>query len=383
MYVETREDLRQMSYDVCVIGLGAMGTAATLELASRGASVVALDQFSLGHDRGSSHGETRIIRSVYMEGNIYDPLLKAAYEGWHRLEKEIGRKFLHLTGGLDISLVEDGAFEAALEAAMAGGHEHDVLDGPALEARFPLFDLKGKARAVYAPGSGLLDSDAATMAMRAAAQRQGAELRGDCQVMSWSRSGSDFEIETATGSIHAKKLIIAAGAWTEKLLPGLKHVLIPERQVVGWFDVQNPDSQSIPIFQIETEARERFYGFPPHKGQGLKLGLFHHRYQRGPDFIAPQGIDNEDERRLSKPAKHYLRGINPKPQRLMECRFTLAPDDRFLIGPWPDDPDITLLSPCSGHGYKFVPAIGEIAADLVMEKEPSIDIGPFSVERVF
>jgi sarcosine oxidase len=371
-----------MKYDVCVIGLGAMGTAATLELAARGASVIGLDQFGLGHDLGSSHGETRIIRSVYMEGNIYDPLLKAAYDGWHRFEKASGRKFLHLTGGLDISLVADGAFEAALEAATAGGHDHEILDGQALEARFPLFDLKGKARAVYAPGSGLLDSDAATMAMRTAAKRLGADLRGDFPVAGWTRSGSNFEIDTATGTIQAKKLIIAAGAWTGNLLPALKQVLIPERQVVGWYNVPDTGPQTIPIFQIETEARERFYGFPPHKGKGLKLGLFHHRYQRGRDYIDPKGIDGEDEHRLSEPARHYLRGINPKPQRLMECRFTLAPDDRFLIGPWPDDPDITLLSPCSGHGYKFVPAIGEIAADLAMETEPGIDIGPFSVERV-
>jgi sarcosine oxidase len=371
-----------MKYDVCVIGLGAMGTAATLELASRGISVVALDQFALGHDLGSSHGETRIIRSVYMEGNVYDPLLKAAYEGWHRFEKETGRKFLHLTGGLDISLVPDGAFEAALEAATAGGHDHEVLDGPELEQRFPIFDLKGKARAVYAPGSGLLNSDDATTAMRAAAQRHGADLRDNCPVTAWNRTGSDFEVQTVEGMIYAKKLIIAAGAWTENLLPGLKQVLIPERQVVGWYDVPDACNQNIPIFQIETVARERFYGFPPHNNEGLKLGLYHHRYQRGPKFIAPRGIDDEDECRLSEPARQYLSGVDPKPQRLMECRFTLAPDDRFIIGLWPDDPDITLLSPCSGHGYKFVPAIGEIAADLAMESEPRVDISPFAVERV-
>lgn len=371
-----------MRYDVGIIGLGAMGSAAAWSLAQRGVSIIGWDQFGTGHAYGSSHGKTRIIRSVYFEGELYNPLVQAAYAAWKHIQDEYGRMFFRKTGGLDISLTTGGVFEDALAAATAGGISFEVLEGLDIEARFPRLDLGGRGRAVYAPDSGLLDSDDATNWMRDMATRRGAYLRGDCGVIGWTRTSQGFDVETALGTVPVRKLIVAAGAWMGQLFPELAPILIPERQVVGWYRAEGMGFGSLPIFQLETQERERYYAFPPHKGYGLKLGLYNHRRERGTEYIEPRGIDPEDRQLLEAGLDLCLPDVEREPIDLVECRFTNAPDERFLMGKWPLDEDMIVLSPCSGHGYKFAPVVGDIAAALALEDQPPVDIGEFSWKRV-
>jgi sarcosine oxidase len=372
-----------MHYDVCIIGLGAMGSATAWSLSTSGASVVGLDQFSLGHDKGSSHGETRIIRSVYFEGSVYTPLVRAAYAAWDRIHQQHGRQFLLITGGLDISLRQDSVYEAALTAARSGGFPHDVLDQADLARRFPMLDLPSNARAVWSPDSGLLDSDDATRWMRSEAIHNGADLRGETRVTGWSKTTAGYQIQTSTGPITARKLIIAAGAWAADLIPQLAPILTPERQVLCWYGQSDMSAYNdMPIFQYETEDSERYYAFPPHKGAGLKFGLYHHRRQRGSQYIKSSGVEPADKTALAEGLNQCLPGLSAHPQRYAECRFTLAPDDRFLIGLMPGDKDMVVLAPCSGHGYKFAPAIGDIATELALEKDVSVDVSGFALERV-
>ncbi len=367
-----------LHHEVGIVGLGAMGTAAAFSLARQGVSVCGFDRFGPGHDRGSSHGETRIIRSVYFEGGIYGPLVRAAYAAWAQLEAESGTPFFHRSGGLDISLRRDGVFEAALAAALASGQAFEVLEGLDLETRFPALDLKGRGRAVFAPDSGVLDSDRANSWMRSEARRLGARLQFDCAVGGWTRDVQGFTLETASGRARVEQLIVAAGAWVGQLLPQLAPVLIPERQVVGWYDAPGRELAALPIFQLESPQGGRYYAMPPHQGRGLKLGLYHHRGERGVDHIAPRGIDALDRGVLEAGLDLALPGVSRSAQRYMECRFTLAPDERFVIGTLPSDERLVILSPCSGHGYKFAPVIGEVAADLAMGRKPQIDITAFS-----
>ena len=379
---EIAAKLRVMKVDIGIIGLGAMGSAAAWSLALRGASVLGVDQHHLGHSLGSSHGKTRIIRSVYSEGNIYDELVGAAYAGWARIEREFGQAFYRKTGGLDISVREDGIFQEALAAAEASGKGFEVLEDLAIEQRFPALDLKGRGRAVYNADAGLLDSDDATIWMREQAVRLGADLRGETPVSDWQRVAGGFSLIAGGEEITCRKLIVAAGAWCGELVPALKPVLVPERQVIAWYRADGPAFGRLPIFQLETDTAERFYVFPPHRGQGLKAGLYNHRRERGVDHIAPRGVDAEDLALLAAGLSDCLPGVDQTPLETAECRFTLAPGDRFIMGCMPDDEDLIVLSPCSGHGYKFVPAIGEIAADLALERAPAVDLAPFSVERV-
>lgn len=374
--------LRGMKVDIGIIGLGAMGSAAAWSLSLRGASVFGADQFPFGHMLGSSHGKTRIIRSVYSEGNVYDALVGEAYAGWARLEQEFGQPFYRKTGGMDVSVRDTGIFQDALAAADASGKPFEVLEGLAIEQRFPALDLNGRGRAVFNADAGLLDSDEATAWMREDAVRRGAVLCDDTPVSGWERVADGFIVKAGQQEIACRKLIIAAGAWCGALLPDLQSVLVPERQVIAWYPTEGASYDRLPIFQLETDTAERFYVFPPHRGQGLKAGLYNHRRERGMAHVAPRGVDEEDLSLLAAGLSDCLPGVDQTPLETAECRFTLAPGNRFIMGCMPQDGDLVVLSPCSGHGYKFVPAIGEIAADLALETAPAIDLAPFSVERV-
>lgn len=371
-----------MSYDVGIIGLGAMGSAAAWTLVCRGASVIGWDQYALGHDRGSSHGSTRIIRRIYSEGFLYDELVREAYAGWARIEHEHGQAFFTRTGGLDVSVTANGILEDALAAALASGQPFEVLEGLELEQRFPALELGGRGRAVFNADAGILDSDKASGWMRADAVERGATLLDQSPITGWTRTANGFRVAAGGTSTEVRKLIVAAGAWCGELIPALKPALVPERQVIAWFQAGTPEFDSLPIFQLETDERERYYFLPPHKGEGLKVGLYNHRRERGYDHITPRGVDPTDLDLLQKGVSLCLPSAGRDPLANAECRFTNAPGDRFVMGAMPGDNDLIILSPCSGHGYKFVPAIGEIAADLALEEEPEVDLTDFSVERV-
>jgi len=366
-------------YDVCVIGLGAMGSATTWRLAEAGCSVIALEQFELGHARGSSHGDSRAIRSVYFEGGLYEGLVEAAYADWDAIAADHGERFLTRTGGLDISLVRDGIFEAARDAAQAAGAEHDVLEGAALSRRYPHFDFHGReARAVYAPDTGLLRCADSVAWFQAEAKRLGARLVEHCAVSSWRKAGGGYLVETSGEPVRAERLVIAAGGWIGRLLPQLAQRIVPERQVLAWFNAPGLDGS--PLYHLESEAG-RHYVFPPFGGRGAKAGLYHHREERG-EASAFRGVDERDVALVAEGLKRSLPDPPGPATDTMECIFTIAPDNRFIIGPWPQDEGVILLSPCSGHGFKFTPAIGRAAAELAMGRKTTVEVGQFGVEAV-
>ena len=218
--------------------------------------------------------------------------------------------------------------------------------------------------------------------MRDDAIERSARLFDQTPITGWTRTADGFRVEAGGTSTDVRKLIIAAGAWCGELVPALKPALVPERQVIAWFKADKPEFDTLPIFQLETDERERYYFFPPHKGEGLKVGLYNHRRERGYEQITPRGVDATDLDLLATGVSLCLPSAGRDPLAHAECRFTNAPGDRFVMGTLPSDKDLILLSPCSGHGYKFVPAIGEIAADLALEAAPKVDLAEFAVERV-
>jgi sarcosine oxidase len=368
-----------MECDVCIIGLGAMGSATAWRLAEAGVSVVALEQFELGHARGSSHGDTRAIRSVYFEGGLYEGLVEAAYADWDAIAEAHGRRFLTRTGGLDISLVRGGIFEAARDAAEAAGAEHEVLEGAALTERYPYFDFHGReARAVYAPDTGLLLCAESVAWFQAEASRLGARLVENCAVGGWRKEGGRYVVETDGEPVRADRLVVAAGGWIGRLFPNLVKQVVPERQVLAWFDA--PGLEGSPLYHLESEAG-RHYIFPPFGGRGAKAGLYHHREERG-EASAFRGVDETDVALIAEGLTRSLPDPPGPATGTMECIFTIAPDNRFIIGPWPEDEGVILLSPCSGHGFKFTPAIGRAAAELAMGRATTVEVGQFGVREV-
>ena len=258
-----------------------MGTAAAAHLAARGRRVRVLEQFSLAHDRGSSHGLTRIIRLAYFEHPSYVPLLRRAFELWRDLEARSGESLLHVTGGLDIGAEGGEVFEGSRRSCLEHELRHEVLTGRALRGRFPAWHIEDDAAAVLQPDGGFLRPEACILAHAAQATAAGAELHEGEALLEWQAIPGGVRVRTTAGVYEASQLVLAAGAWMGALLPGLAHLMQPERQVLGWFEVTDHPSFAparFPVF-VHDAVEGRFYGFPEFETPGFKIGRYHHRLE--------------------------------------------------------------------------------------------------------
>jgi sarcosine oxidase len=371
-------------FDVVVVGLGGMGSAAAAELAARGARVLGLDRGSIPNDTGSSHGVNRIIRLAYMEDPGYVPLLRRAYDRWRALEVRLDEPILHITGGVDVGLPDSETVRGALASARLHGLPHEVLDASELMRRFPGFRVPRDFQAVYQPDGGFVLSERAIAGYARLALADGADLRGHEPVTGWRPDGSGVLVTTTRGKYRARHLVLSAGAWTARLLPGLADSLVVERQVLMWSRVLRPESFAMgafPVFILDV-PEGRFYGFPEYGIPGFKLGLYHHRGQRvDPDAWDRSVVDAGDEPVLRAGPSRYFPDADGPILTLRSCMFTNTPDEHFIIDRLPGLPQVVVLSPCSGHGFKFASVVGEIAADLALEGGTEHDIAMFRIDR--
>ena len=360
-----------------------MGSAAAYHLAKRGLSVVAMEQFVPGHDRGSSHGLTRIIRLAYFEHPSYVPLLRRALALWRDLEGESGEELLHVTGAIDAGEPGSRVFEGSLESCRLHRLTHEVLGGREVNERFPGFNLPDGFKAVFQPDGGFLEPEKCISAHASLAAAHGAELRAGCQVRGWRREAGRMVIQLDAEEVHAKQLVVCAGSWIPKITPSLAPLLRPERQVVGWFGIEEPGAFRLgrfPVFVMTTPAGH-YYGFPEFGVPGFKIGKYHHRAEPvDPDApMPPAGA--EDEAVLRECVQSYFRAANGPMVRASTCIFTNTPDEHFIIDRLPDTPEVLVVSACSGHGFKFCSVVGEIVADLVGAGRTSHDLSLFRLSR--
>jgi sarcosine oxidase len=372
-------------HDVAVLGLGGMGTAAACHLAGRGLSVIGVDQFSLGHDRGSSHGLSRIIRLAYFEHPSYVPLLRRAFDLWRDLEEEsgAGAQLLHVTGGLDAGVPGSRVLEGSRESCRIHGLPHELLSAHQVNERFPGFNLPDGFLAVFQPDAGFLEPERCILAHAALARNRGAELRTGQRVDGWSRDRSGVALLTDGGEIRARQLVITAGAWIPTFVPSLASLLRPERQVVGWFGVEDTDAFALghfPVF-VMTTSEGHFYGFPEFGVPGFKIGKYHHRSELVDPDAMRREVDDNDESVLRDCVRSFFPRANGPMVRSSTCIFTNTPDEHFIIDRLPDAPEVLLVSACSGHGFKFCSVIGEIVADLVEAGSTSHDLSLFRLDR--
>lgn len=371
----------ERSYDVAIAGLGAMGSASARALARRGLRVIGFDRFAPPHALGSSHGASRIIREAYFEHPSYVPLVQHAYRLWEELERESGETLLVRTGGLMVGPREGHLVSGALASAREHGLAHELLDDAAISRRVPALRPRPGMVGVWEPNAGVLFPEAAVAALLASARRHDAVTRVDDPVISWRADGSGVEVRTARGLHRAGRLVLASGAWLPALAPGLP--LAVERVPLFWFEpLGEPaafDPGRFPVFILE-HARDRFiYGFPRFGG-AVKLARHHEGDPADPDRprhgVAPGEVDAL--RALFRP---FLPDADGPLRETAVCMYTNTPDGHFVIGPHPGHPAVLLSSACSGHGFKFAPAIGEIVADLAIEGRTRWDLGLFSPAR--
>lgn len=373
-----------MRYDAIVIGLGGMGSAAAAHLALRGRRVLGLEQFYLLHERGSSHGLSRIIRLAYHEHPSYVPLLRRAYELWHALESRVDERLLITTGSLEGGPEDGTTFAGAVDAARLHDLPHTVLDAEEISARFPAYrNLPPGMCAVFQPDGGFLLAERTILAHVRVAIANGADLRYRQQVQGWNVHGDGVRVATEAGSFEADRLVICAGPWARQLVPALNLLAVPERQVLAWLQPTRPElfgPDVFPVFLLDVEEGS-FYGFPIHDVPGFKLGKYHHLREPIEPDDPDRSLRPADEAVLRAFAERYLPDGAGPTVMLKACIFTNSPDEHFIIDRLPDVPQVAVAAGFSGHGYKFCSVIGEILADLAVDGTTSHDIGLFRLTR--
>ena len=375
-----------MAYDVIVLGLGGMGSAAAAHLAARGARVLGLERFGPAHDRGSSHGGSRIIRQAYFEDPAYVPLLRRAYELWEQLEADSGRDLMSRTGGLYLGRPDGPTVGGSLSAAREWDLSHEVLDAAEVRRRFPTMTPADDEVGLYEAVAGFVRPEATVTAHLELAARRGAELRFAEPALSWTASpDGGVAVTTAAGIYTADHLVVCPGAWAPELLVDLVLPLTVERQVMYWFQPDGgvgpyaPDRH--PVW-IHGDGALQSYGFPATDGPdgGVKVAFF----RRG-QVTTAETIDREVHPEEAEFIAAHLRSLLPTlPGRLVAavpCLYTLTPDHHFVIAPHPRHAQVTVACGFSGHGFKFVPVVGEILADLALTGTTDHPIGLFDPRR--
>jgi sarcosine oxidase len=379
----------ESTYDVIVLGLGGMGSAAAAHLAERGQRVLGLEQFTPAHDRGSSHGESRIIRQAYFEDPAYVPLLLRSYQLWEELDRDRPGT-LTITGGLMIGRPDSLTVAGSIASARQWDLPYELLDTAQLRSRFPVLTPDDATVALYEPRAGFVRPEQTVLAHLDRAAAHGAQLHFDERVLSW-RAHADAEggvtVQTAKGSYTAGSLVIAPGAWAPRLLPEFAPSLTVERQVLFWFaptdGIERFRAPQFPVFVWEDPSGTQLYGFPAYgdPADGVKIAFFRNGSPAEPDTLDREIRPAEVERmrgyltaRIPTLPGRHLRGL--------ACMYTTTPDENFVLAKHPRHPQVTVAAGFSGHGFKFVPVVGEIVADLVIDGATRHPIELFAPARL-
>ncbi|MGZ5880592.1 MAG: N-methyl-L-tryptophan oxidase [Xanthobacteraceae bacterium] len=375
-------------FDVVVCGLGAMGSAALHHLARRGQRVLGLERHTPGHDRGSSHGSTRIIRLGYFEHPAYVPLLRRAYTLWRELEGASGRRLLHVTGIAEIGPPVGPLVRGTLASARLHELSHEVLSAPELMRRFPAFRVPQDYVAVLQPEGGILAAEHSLHAQLALAAAAGADIRSGETVQAIEPRAGSVRVTTDRGIVEAGVAIVAVGAWTKTLLPEFAAGLRVTREVMAWFAPTDADllcADRFPVFIIESR-HGMHYGIPALRGEpspaGIKVAKHHHRDETVDPDAYDRTVSAADQALIRAAIADHLPAANGELLEAKTCLYTMTPDGNFLIDHLPGAPNVIVASPCSGHGFKFAPVIGEALADLATTGATPHDIGWFSRRRL-
>ena len=370
-------------YHTIVVGIGAMGSATCYQLARRNKRVLGIERFDIPHDLGSSHGYTRIIRLAYYEHPSYVALLKRSYELWADIERVTGEQLFYRTGSLDCGPADSWVFKGSLQSCVEHDLPHEVLTGAQVSERYPGYRLPRENLAVFQPDGGFLVPERGTVAYVEAAHALGAEIHGREALLGWEPWGDAVRVFTDRDEYTADALVFTAGGWNQNVLPFLRGLAVPERQVLAWLQPSRPElfrPERFPVFNCLV-PEGRYYGFPVFAVPGFKFGRYHHFEETGEAETLSREAFREDEEVLRDfAARYFPDGAGPT-MILKACLFTNTPDRHFLIDLHPDHPQVSFAAGFSGHGYKFASVIGEIMADLAERRATRHDVSLFNLAR--
>jgi sarcosine oxidase len=368
--------------DVVVVGLGAMGAALAWRLAARDVRVVGLDRYHPPHALGSTHGRSRIIREAYYEHPHYVPMVQRAFGLWAELEGESRTRLYQPTGGLMIGPADGPLVSGARTSAARHGVPVQVWSRDELAARVPVLTPPADAIGLFEPRAGVLDPERAVSALLSSASARGADLRFDALVAGFEVVDAGVIVRTAGGDqFEAEQLILAAGGWMTTLLPDLALPLLVERAVQYWFhtggDTRYTPS-ALPIFLLEAPGGRMLYGLPD-QGHGLKLAEHHNGEKSTADAVRRE-VSPAEPGQFLEFAAPFVPGLGA-PSATAVCFYTNTPDEHFILDRHPKHDRVYLVSACSGHGFKFAPAIAELVADEIAGRAPFTDLTPFRLSR--
>jgi len=375
------------SAEVIVVGLGAMGSATSMQLAARGIDVIGLDRYRPPHEFGSTHGQTRITRLAIGEGTEYVPLARRSHELWREIERDTGERLLTHTGGLIMASADSPFLAQTRAAANQYAIEHENLDEAAITERFPMFTLAPGTEGYFEPEAGYVRPEAAVRAQLELAKQHGAQLHFGERAVHWSASGSGVNVETDAGRYRAQRLVLSAGPWLPELFPEGAGTFAVYRQVMYWFPIREPREQldTMPIYIFALGGAPEgfvhlngFYGFPPIDGL-VKLATESYDRTAVPDGRQHPASAEEITAMYATCVAPHLSWLEPEPARTVSCLYTNTRGSRFVIDRHPVHERVQIVSPCSGHGFKHSAAIGEAVAQLLVDGASQIDLSPFAL----
>jgi sarcosine oxidase len=373
------------TYDVIVIGCGGVGSAALYHLAKRGVKVLGLDRFPPGHDRGSSHGRTRIIRQAYFEHPDYVPLLLRAYELWDELSQRCGKQLYHEIGLLQIGSLDGQVVPGVLKAARLHGLAIDHLTAQQAQRCFPAFRVPDGWEAVFEHRAGYLDVEDCVLAHLVEAQKLGAELRTDVEVRGWEVHQEGVIVATDAGQFAAGKLVIAAGPWASSFLSDLGISLPVQRKSVFWYPI-NDDAlwadRGCPAYLFDTP--ECPYGIPHLHDDGFKIaehGLSNAKQPIADPLQVNRELYKTDQARVEEFLANHIPGVGRPYLDHSVCMYTMSPDENFIVDVHPQYPQVAFAAGLSGHGFKFTCVLGEILAELTLKGSTRHPIGFLNCRR--
>ena len=376
--------MKKNIYDVIIIGLGAMGSAASYYLSKNGVKVLGLDTYEPPHKLGSSHGHTRVIREAYHEGTSYVPIVKRAYELWNELDHEIEDKLILEYGGMYLG--DDGKY---LSDAKKSAKKYDIpikeFSSKEIKEKYNILNPPNNFKGLLENRSGAVFPEKAISNFLSKSINNGSSHNYNEKVIGWEKQSKVYKVETDKNNYFAEKLIFSSGAWIKNLVPSLKLPVKIERQVLFWFDpIKDKDKfhySNMPNTGWDLDNGMEFYTQPNIENKGFKVAMHHNG-----KFISEDDLNREsnadDLSIVQNFLEEYIPLANGKIIDSRVCVYTNTPDLDFIIDFYPNDENLIICSPCSGHGFKFTPAIGEICSELVINNGTNYDLSEFSIKRL-
>jgi sarcosine oxidase len=384
------------NYDAIVLGTGGVGSAALDQLAQRGARALGIDRFDPPHDRGSTHGHTRVIRQAYFEHPDYVPLLKESYRLWRDLEKRVAKRLYHEVGLIEVGPSDGVLVPGVLKAAA----EHDLnvqrLSLGDVYERWPGIRTTGDVAAVFEPTAGYLLVEDCVESHLEVAKQAGATLMANTVVHGWTATDRGVRVQTDRGDFAAERLVITAGAWASQMLADLNVPLSVRRKSLFWFAADTPEydvAAGFPVFffevphglgamQTTSGSHAFFYGFPKLDHRGVKLA----EHSGGREVDDPLNVDRVVDSREQQRIIDVLSGWLPKvSHRLMDhavCLYTMSPDEHFIVDRHPAHRNVVFAAGLSGHGFKFAPVLGQALAELALDGKTRLPIDFLALKRL-